>query len=218
MCVVALAPGVDPADDPTGFERKLAQAEPYRSIASARDRPRGETASPASRRVRTLLDSAPDSPERQDAWRYANDKLGMTVQLRAGGSTGRAAAPGSASVLDAGANSSASALAASPSVSAAPAVAGRTRTSSTSTTARIARTARPPRRPGRGSTKRARLLAELDAHADADGIGEATGTELLLRLRERQLQLDLRSAPIEQRGELRDALAKLRERAASISA
>ena len=29
----------------------------------------------------------PDSPERQDAWRYANDKLGMTVQLRAGAST-----------------------------------------------------------------------------------------------------------------------------------
>jgi hypothetical protein len=33
--------------------------------------------------VKSLLDETPDSPERQDAWRYANDKLGMTVQLRA---------------------------------------------------------------------------------------------------------------------------------------
>src|SRR5262249_37889892 len=62
------------------------------------------------------------------------------------------------------------------------------------------------------------LLAELDAHADADGIGEATGTELLLRLRERQLQRELRAAPVELRGELTDARTKLRERAASISA
>ena len=45
------------------------------------------------RNIKALLEDAPDSPERQDAWRYANDKLGMTVQLRAGASAARAAAP-----------------------------------------------------------------------------------------------------------------------------
>src|SRR2546430_13553324 len=51
------------------------------------------------------------SPERQDAWRYANDKLGMTVQLRAAASTARAAAPVSQRVLDASAKLERSALA-----------------------------------------------------------------------------------------------------------
>jgi hypothetical protein len=62
------------------------------------------------------------------------------------------------------------------------------------------------------------LLAELDAYAESEGIGEATGTELLLRLRERELQRELRAAPLDRRGELSEALARLRERAASISA
>jgi replicative DNA helicase len=58
------------------------------------------------------------------------------------------------------------------------------------------------------------LLAELDAHAASEGIGEATANELLLRLRER----DMQRAPLERRQELSEALAKVRERAASISA
>jgi hypothetical protein len=62
------------------------------------------------------------------------------------------------------------------------------------------------------------LLAELDAYAESEGIGEATGTELLLRLRERELQRELRAAPLDRRSELSEALARLRERAASISA
>jgi len=62
------------------------------------------------------------------------------------------------------------------------------------------------------------LLAELDAHAASEGIGEATANELLLRLREREMQRELRSAPLERRQELSEALAKVRERAASISA
>ena len=66
--------------------------------------------------------------------------------------------------------------------------------------------------------ERAGLLAELDAHAAAEGIGEATATELLLRLRERELQRELRAAPVERRHELSEALARLRERAASITA
>ena len=63
------------------------------------------------RNIKALLEGAPDSPERQDAWRYANDKLGMTVQLRAAASTARAAAPASQRVLDASTKLERSALA-----------------------------------------------------------------------------------------------------------
>ena len=100
--VVALPPGVDPADDPTGFDARLAAAEPYLLYrVQDRDRRAPRTARRRSARCKALLDAAPDSPERQDAWRYANDKLGMTVQLRAGGRSARAAAPASQRVLDA---------------------------------------------------------------------------------------------------------------------
>ena len=47
-------------------------------------------------RVQDVLNSVPESPERHEAWRLANDRLGLTVQLRAaGGGTmaGRAVSP-----------------------------------------------------------------------------------------------------------------------------
>ena len=34
-------------------------------------------------RVQDILNGIPESPERHDAWRLANDRLGLTVQLRA---------------------------------------------------------------------------------------------------------------------------------------
>jgi len=215
--VVALPPGVDPADDPTGFDRKLAQAEPYLPYRVRVEIDRAESREAAFRTVRALLDGAPDSPERQDAWRYANDKLGMTVQLRAGGSAARAAAPASRRVLDAGTKLERSALAGvlrHPQLR--PLLAELGEEHFYDPQHRAIRNhivdGAALDRDGVG------MLAELDAYADADGIGEATGTELLLRLRERQLQLELRSTPVDQRGELTEALAKLRERAASITA
>ena len=215
--VVALPAGIDPADDPSGFERRLAQAEPYLPYRVRVEIDHAESREAAFQTVRALLDGAPDSPERQDAWRYANDKLGMTVQLRAGGSAARAAAPGSRRVLDAGAKLERSALAGvlrHPQLR--PLLAELGEEHFYDPQHRAIRNhvvdGAPLDKEGVG------MLAELDAYADADGIGEATGTELLLRLRERQLQLELRSAPVDQRGELSDALARLRERAASISA
>ena len=80
-----LPPGEDPADAADGFEARLERAEPYAlyrvriEIQNAPDR------QAAYERARETLDRAPESPERQDAWRYANDKLGMTVQIRAAG-------------------------------------------------------------------------------------------------------------------------------------
>ena len=215
--VVALPAGIDPADDPSGFERRLAQAEPYLLYRVRVEIDHAESREAAFQTVRALLDGASDSPERQDAWRYANDKLGMTVQLRAGGSAARAAAPGSRRVLDAGAKLERSALAGvlrHPQLR--PLLAELGEEHFYDPQHRAIRNhivdGAPLDKEGVG------MLAELDAYADADGIGEATGTELLLRLRERQLQLELRLAPVEQRSELSDALARLRERAASISA
>ena len=215
--VVALPAGIDPADDPSGFEQRLARAEPYVLYRVRVEIDHAESREAAFQTVRALLDGASDSPERQDAWRYANDKLGMTVQLRAGGSAARAAAPASRRVLDAGAKLERSALAGvlrHPQLR--PLLAELGEEHFYDPQHRAIRNHivddSPLDKEGVG------MLAELDAYADADGIGEATGTELLLRLRERQLQLELRSTPLDQRGELTEALAKLRERAASISA
>src|SRR4051812_18282905 len=80
--VVPLAPGVDPADDPASFQRALANAEPYLLYRVRIEIDRADDRESAFRVVQALLDGVPDSPERQDAWRFANDRLGMTVQLR----------------------------------------------------------------------------------------------------------------------------------------
>ena len=67
--VVALPPGLDPADAPDGFEARLAGAEPYAvyrvrlEIERARDRQQ------AYLRVQEVLNRIPESPERHDAWR-----------------------------------------------------------------------------------------------------------------------------------------------------
>src|SRR5207237_6676380 len=63
--------------------------------ARARDKQHGYL------RVQDVLNGIPESPERHDAWRLANDELGLTVQLRAAGSaaTGAASSP---RLIDAG--------------------------------------------------------------------------------------------------------------------
>ena len=215
--VVALAPGVDPADDPSDFDARLEAAEPYLLYRTRIEYDRADDRESAFRTIKALLEEAADSPERQDAWRYANDKLGMTVQLRAAASTARAAAPASQRVLDASAKLERSALAgvlAYPSVR--PVLAELTADHFYDPLHRALFhhlvDGAPLDAAGAG------LLAELDAHAAAEGIGEATANELLLRLREREMQRELRSAPLERRQELSEALAKVRERAASISA
>ncbi len=215
--VVPLPAGIDPADDPSGFDARLAGAVPYLLYRTRIEIERADDRESAFRTVKALLDEAPESPERQDAWRYANDKLGMTVQLRAAASTARAAAPASQRVLDASAKLERNALAgvlAHPGLK--PVLAELTPEHFYDPLHRALRNHLVD-----GTTLDEvgiGLLAELDAHAEAEGIGEATGTELLLRLRERELQRELRQAPVDRRAELTDALAKLRERAASISA
>jgi DNA primase len=209
--VVALPPGIDPADDPTGFERRLAGAEPYVLYRVRIELERADDREAAFRAVKALLDAAPDSPERQDAWRFANDRLGMTVQLR-GTSAARAAAPVTQRVLDASTKLERNALAG---VLAHPDL--------TTTLAEItdAHFYAPVHRVLRAHIVEAAplddaataLLAELDARAAFEGIDRATAEELLIRLRERELRRELREAEPARIEELQEKLTRLLENA-----
>ena len=101
--VVALPGGTDPADDPNGFEDRLAGAEPYALYRVRIEIERAPDPQTRHRRVQDILGPLPDSPDKQEAWRYANDKLGMTVQLQAAGAGTQAAQHISPKLLEAGA-------------------------------------------------------------------------------------------------------------------
>jgi DNA primase len=213
--VVALPVGIDPADDPEGFQRRLAGAEPYLLYRVRIELEREEDREVAFRTVKALLDDASDSPERHDAWRFANDKLGMTVQLRAG-SSARASAPASQRVLDASTKLERNALAgvlAHPTLK--PLLAELTPEHFYEPVHRALRAhvlAGGPLEPAEVG-----LLAELDARAVAEGIDESTGTELLLRLREREMRRELQHSDPVRTKELQEALQRLLERVAALS-
>ena len=207
--IVALPTGKDPADDPGTFEGQLGQAEAYAvhrvrlELARARDKQH------AYLRVQDVLNGIPESPERHDAWRLANDRLGLTVQLRAAGSaaTGAASSP---RLIDAGDRLEREALAgcvAHPEL-----VRLLSEMSPEHFDSELNRRLRAHLvdESGEAEADLVPLIAELDARADADAIDEATGTERLLQLRERQLRRELADADLEKTKELQEALEKVR--------
>jgi DNA primase len=209
--VVALEPGVDPADDPSGFEARLARAEPY-----LRHRVRIELARAADpeagfRAVREVLERAPDSPERREAWRFANDRLGMTVQLRAGGGTGSAASASSPRLLHAADRLERNALAG---------VVGHRSLLPVLTELPPEHFRDPVNRSVRAhlvegaslDEEGVARLAELDARVEAEGIDKETGEELLLRLRERELRSELQgTSDLSRTKELQEALRRVHD-------
>ena len=104
--IVGLPHGKDPADDPGGFEDRLGEAKPYAVHRVQLEWDRKRDKQHAYLRVQDFLNGIPDSPERHEAWRLANDLFGLTIQLRRAGSaaTGAAASP---RLIDAGTGSSA---------------------------------------------------------------------------------------------------------------
>ena len=207
--VVTLPAGKDPADDPAGFEKRLASAEPYAvhrvrlELARARDRQH------AYLRVQDVLNGIPESPERHDAWRLANDRLGLTIQLQAGVSSTRSGSALSPRLIDAGEKLERSALAG---VRAHPPL-------------RRVLAELAPEHLDSVVNRRLRealigeiatdeelvpLVAELDALAEADGIDEETAKQLLLRLRERKLRRELESADDAHVRDLQHRLAEIR--------
>jgi DNA primase len=208
--VVALPPGKDPADDPNGFEERLVQADPYAvhrvrlELARARDRQH------AYLQVQEVLNGIPESPERHDAWRLANDRLGLTVELRAfaGGtaSAGRAVSP---RIVDAGEKLERNALAgvrAHPALLRVLAELGPEHFDSEQH--RQMRTVLVDEQPP--DEELVPVLAELDAVAERDGIDEETAKQLLLRLRERHLRREFEGADDAQLSELQRKLAEIR--------
>ena len=208
--VVALPRGKDPADDPSGFEARLADADPYAvhrvrlELARARDRQH------AYLQVQEVLNGIPESPERHDAWRLANDRLGLTVELRAvaGGtaSAGRAVSP---RIVDAGDKLERNALAgvrAHPALMRVLAELGPEHFDSEQHK-RIRQVLVDEQTP---DDELVPVLAELDALAERDGIDEETAKQLVLRLRERHLRREFEGADDAQLSELQHKLAEIR--------
>jgi DNA primase len=209
--VVALPKGKDPADDPAGFESRLAEAEPYPvhrvklEIARTRDR------SVVYLRGQEILNGIADTPERQEAWRLLNDHVGMTVQLRAAGGQTMAGGAVSPKLLGASDRLELSALAgvrAHPKLGRILAELGPEHFDEP-----LHRRAVPVLLGVEDADKEVmRLLAALDARADAEGIDEQTAEQLLLRLRERKLQRELAEAEDARLPDLQQALARVRDR------
>ena len=209
--VVALPAGFDPADLAEGFVTRLGRAETYLGyrvrleIERAADRQEGFI------RVREVLARFEESPERQDAIRYAADKLDLPKETQQGlapsksaSSTGRV----SARLLDAGERLEQNALAG---------VAAHR--SLIPVLAELG-----PEHFDREELRRLReqlvsgaepegdlvgLLAELDARATSEGIDERTAEQLLLRLRERQIRRELIDADPARTLELQASLARI---------
>ena len=215
--VVALPQGKDPADDPAGFEQRLGTAEPYAVHRVRLILERSSDRTHAYVGVQEVLNGLPESPERHDAWRLANDRLGLTVELRAaGGGTGAgSAAP--ARMIDAGERLERDALAgcvAHPEL-----VRLLAELTPNHFDSDLHRRMREHLIDESGGDDRelVALIAELDARAEAEAIDEATAKELLLRLRERHLRRQLAEADPEQTKELQDALLRIRSAVAELA-
>jgi DNA primase len=209
--VVALPKGRDPADDPGGFEERLRAAEPYAVHRVRLELERARDKQHAYLRVQDVLNGIPESPERHDAWRLANDRLGLTVQLRSAvsgtTSSGSAISP---RLVDVGERLERSALAgvrAHPALERVLAELGPEHFDSDVHRQLREHLLAPPAAP---DAELVALLAELDARAEADGIDEETAKQLLLRLRERRLRQELAAADDAHLHELQHKLAEIR--------
>jgi DNA primase len=202
--VVALPAGFDPADLAEGFEQRLGRAESYLGYRVRLEIDRANDRQEAFVRVREVLVRFDDSPERQDAIRYAADKLDLPKETQAGlaprtgvATTGQV----SPRLLDAGDRLERSALAGVAAHRAlVPVLAELTAEHFDS---------------GAHRELREKLITggepdpELDARAAAEGIDERTAEELLLRLRERRLRRELSDADPARTLELQASLASI---------
>jgi len=211
--IVTLPAGQDPADLAAGFERRLAGALPF-----AVYRVQVELASDAEpqkkyERVKEILDRLPESPDRQEAWRIANDRLGLTIQIQRG-ATGSAAAGGviSPRLIEAGDRLERDTLAGCiahpefiPDLAALP--------PDQFDSERYRRLRAHLVDGGDPDPDLVPLIAELDARAASENITEATTRELLLRLTERGLRRELAqtNGDLARTKELQEKLERIRK-------
>jgi DNA primase len=218
--VVALAPGTDPADEPQGFEERLARAESYIGYRVRLEIERAPDRQEAFVRVREVLSRfEADSPERQDAVRLAADRLDLPKETQGGLAPGkRSGATGvlSPRLLQAGDRLERDALAgvaAHPDLHDVLAGLGPEHFDS-----ELHRRVRAHLlEPGEVDEELVPALAELDARAAEGGIDDETAKELLLRLRERQLRRELAGADLERTRELQEQLERIRATASNLA-
>src|SRR5258708_16488989 len=79
---VGLPAGLDPADLAEGFEQRLARAESYLGYRVRLEIERAADRQEAFVRVREVLSRSEDSPELQDAIRYAAHQLPLPKQTQ----------------------------------------------------------------------------------------------------------------------------------------
>ena len=204
--VVALPAGFDPADLADDFERRLAAAETYLGYRVRLEIERAADRQEAFVRVRQVLSRFEDSPQRQDAIRFAADKLDLPKETQAGLAP-RVATPATGQVsprlLDAGSRLERNALAGV--------------TAHGSLVPVLAELDADHFDSEEHRRLRNELVAggkpdpELDAFASAEGIDERTAEELLLRLRERRIRRELADADPARTLELQATLAKIHE-------
>jgi DNA primase len=208
VAVVAMPPGLDPADVSDRFQDLLGGAAPYavhRVLIELEQAPDRQS---AYERVTEVLDRLPDSPERQEAWRLANDRLDMTIQVRAAVSSTKAAV--SPRLVEMAERLERDALAG---VVAHPGLLPILRELGPQhfDAELHRRTCEHLLEPGDAvDAELVPVLAELDARAASEGITEDTAEQLLLRLRERRLRRELETADDARLPELQQALAKVR--------
>jgi DNA primase len=214
--VVALPAGVDPADDPDGFEAHLRSAEPYvvyrvrPELAHADDREAG------FRRAKEILDGFPEGPDKLAAQRLVTDRIGTTVQFRTGAIPSARAAANGPRVVDAGTRLERNALAGALAHADLRPLLGQLTPEHFYDP--LHRSIREHILDGVPlDSDGIELLAELDARAESEGIDAATGEELLWRLRERDLRRQLQGADATRTRELQEMLRKLLERVSALS-
>jgi DNA primase len=204
--VVALPVGFDPADLADGFEQRLGSAETYLGYRVRLEIERAADRQEAFVRVREVLSRFEDSPQRQDAIRYAADKLDLPKETQAGlapragaSSTGQV----SPRLLDAGARLERNALAG--------VTAHRSLVPTLAELGPEHFDSEEHQRLREQVISGGELDPELDARAAVEGIDERTAKELLLRLRERRIRRELADADPARTLELQATLARIRD-------
>ncbi len=213
--VVALEPGVDPADEPDTFESKLAESKPYVVYRVTVEMDRAETLQTASRAAHAILDGYPAGPDRYAAERVVTDRLGTTTAFHSPIPRARAVAK-QPRALDAGMRVERNALSGVIAhASLRGLLAELTPEHFYDPLHREVRAHLVDGTPVEGDALA--LVAELDAIADAEGIDAATGEELLWRLRERELRRELQHSDPARTKELQRKLTSLLEHVAELT-
>jgi len=211
--IVTLPPGLDPAEVAKEFERRLAKASRYLPHRVRLELELAPDRHEAFVRLRELLSDVEESPERQEAVQLAADRLDLPRELQAGLAPRRRATSGGVSprVLEAGTRLERDVLAACvvhPALL--PALAELSEDHFDSDLHRRLRTHLVDQTEATPDV--VELIAELDAHADAEEIDESAGEQRILQLRDRALQRELHAEQDPaRRVELQGSLARVRE-------